>query len=68
MLLALTSAWKCSEIRLLNIRFYTKVERKFCFNVIKPTKIITTNKPLPVFEPERILEEYILQEKPWREN
>ena len=30
--------------------------------------MITTNKPLPVFEPERILEEYILQEKPWREN
>ena len=30
--LALTSASRCSEIRQWDIRFYTKSERKFCFN------------------------------------
>ena len=29
--------------------------------------MITANKPLQVFELERILEEYILREKLWRE-
>ena len=45
MLLALRSASRYSEIRHLDFRFYTKSERKFCFNVIKPTKMSTTNKP-----------------------
>ena len=48
MLLALTCASTCSEIRHLDIRFYTKSERKFCFNVIKPTKTSKANKPLLV--------------------
>ena len=53
MLLALMSASRCSEIRHLDIRFYTKSKRKFCFNVIKPTKTTEANKPLPVLEFER---------------
>ena len=36
MLLTLISASRYSEIRHLDIRFYTKPERKFCFNMIKP--------------------------------
>ena len=78
MLLALTSTSRCSEIRHLDIRFYTKSDRKFCFNVIKPTKTSKANKPLPVFEFERFqddnnicvfetLEEYIWRAKPLRE-
>ena len=78
MLLALTSASRCSEIRHLYIRFYAKPERKFGFNVIKPTKMSKANKPLPVLGFERfqddnnicvfeILEEYIFRVKPWRE-
>ena len=50
MLLTLTSASRCSEIRHLDIRFYTKSERKFCFSVIKPTKTSKANKLLPVLE------------------
>ena len=38
-LLELTSASRCSEKRRLDNRFYTKSEIKFCFNVIKPTKM-----------------------------
>ena len=45
MLLALTSASRCSEIRHLDNRFYTKSEGKICFNVIKPTKTSKANKP-----------------------
>ena len=78
MLLELTSTSSCSEIRNLDIRFYTKFERKSCFNVIKPTKTSKANKPLPVLEFERFeddnsicafetLEEYIFRSKPWRE-
>ena len=78
MLLALTSTSRCSEIRHLDIRFYTKSDRKFCFNVIKPTKTSKANKPLPVFEFERFqddnnicvfetLDEYIWRAKPLRE-
>ena len=52
-LLPLTSASRCSEIKHLDIRFYTKSERKFCFNIIKPNKISKANKPLPVLEFER---------------
>ena len=37
-LLALTSVSRCSKIKHLDIRFYTKYERKFYFSVIKPTK------------------------------
>ena len=76
--LALTSASKCSETRHLDIRFYTKSERKFCFNVIKPTKTSKANKILAVLEFERFqddnnvcvsdsLEEYIFRAKPWHE-
>ena len=53
MLLALTSSSKCSDIRHLGIRFYTKSERKFCFNVIKPTITNTASKTLPVLKFER---------------
>ena len=53
MLLVLTSASRCSEIRHLDIRFYIKSERKFCFYVIKPTKTSEANKTLPVLEFER---------------
>ena len=78
MLLALTSALRCSEIRHLDIRFYTKSERKFCFYVIKPTKTSEANKTLPVLEFERFeyvanigvfetLEEYMFRVKPWHE-
>ena len=78
MLLALTSASRCSEIRHLDNRFYTKSEGKICFNVIKPTKTSKANKP---FTSVRVwtfsrwwqylrflrLEEYIFRAKPWRE-
>ena len=78
MLLASTSAPRCSEIRHLDIRFYTKFETKVCFNVIKPIKTCKANKPSLVLEFERFqddnniyvfetLEEYILRAKPWRE-
>ena len=78
MLLALTSASRYSKIRHLDIRFYANSERKFCFNVIKPTKMSTKNKPLPVLEFERFrddnnicvfetLEEYIFRVKLWQE-
>ena len=78
MLLALRSTSRCSEIRQLDFRFYTKSERKFCFNVIKPTKVSTINKPLAVLDFElfqddnnicvfETLEEYIFRAKPWRE-
>ena len=78
MLLALTSASRYSEIRYLDIRFYTKSERKFYFNVIKPTKTSAVNKPLPVLEFEHFqddnnicafetIEEHIFRAKPWRE-
>ena len=52
-LLALASAPKCSEINHLGIRLYKKPERKFCFNVIIPTKRSTANKPLPVLQSEQ---------------
>ena len=76
MLLALTSDSRCSGIRHLDIRFYTKSERKFCFNWIKPTKTSKANKPLPVFESFQddnnicvfeTLEEYIFRAESWRE-
>ena len=78
MLLALTSVSRCSEIRHLDIRFYTKFEKKFCFNVIKPTKTSKANKPLPVLEFEcfqddnnicvfETSEDHIFRAKPWRE-
>ena len=74
MLLALTSTSR-SEIKHLDIRFHTKSERKFYYNVIKPTKTSTANKHLPVLEFEcfqdnnnicvyETLEEYIFRAKP----
>ena len=77
-LLALWLASRYSEIRHLDNRFQKKSERKFCFNVIKPTKTSKSNKPFPVLKFEcfqddnnicvfETLEEYILREKPWRE-
>ena len=50
MVLAITSTPVCSEIRHLDIRFYPKSERKFCFNVIKQTKTSKENKALPVLD------------------
>ena len=78
MLLTLTSASRCSEIRHLDITFYAKSERIFCFNVIKPTKTSKANKPVLVLEFERFqddnnicvfetLEVHIFRAKPWRE-
>ena len=78
MLLALRSTSRCSEIRQLDFRFYTKSERKFYFNVIKPTTVNTINKPLAVLDFElfqddnnicvfETLEGYIFRAKPWRE-
>ena len=53
LLLTSTSASKCSKIRHLDIRFYTKPEAKFYINMIKPAKTSKPNKPLPELEFER---------------
>ena len=78
MLLALTSASRCSEIKNLDINYLAKSESKYCFNISKPTKTSKPGKPLPILEFERFesepnicvveaLEAYIKLSKPWRE-
>ena len=78
MLLALTSASRCSEIKNLDINYLAKSESKYCFNISKPTKTSKPGKPLPILEFERFesepnicvveaLEVYIKLSKPWRE-
>ena len=78
MLLALTSASRCLEIRNLDINYLTKYESKYCFNISKPTKTSKPGKPLPILEFERFesepnicvveaLEAYIKLSKPWKE-
>ena len=78
MLLALTSASRCSEIKNLDINYLAKSESKYCFNISKPTKTSKPGKPLPILEFERFesepnicvveaLEAYIKLSKPWTE-
>ena len=78
MLLALTSASRCLEIRNLDINYLTKYDSKYCFNISKPTKTSKPGKPLPILEFERFesepnicvveaFEAYIKLSKPWRE-
>ena len=53
MLLALTSASRCSEIKNLDINYLAKSESKYSFTISKPTKTSKTGKPLAILEFER---------------
>ena len=78
MLLDLTSASQCSELKHLDINYLAKSESTYCFNISKPTKTSKPLKPLPILEFERFesepnicvveaLEAYRKLSKPWRE-
>ena len=78
MLLALTSALGCSEIKNLDINYLAKSESRYCFNISNPTKTSKPGELLQILELERFesepniciveaLEAYIKLSKPWRE-